>query len=59
MILAVRRLWDTWEDEILASRHESDVAGDALSVTGQGLLPRPPQGSCPCGHRRPSARRQR
>ncbi|MGO1414440.1 MAG: LLM class flavin-dependent oxidoreductase [Microbacterium gubbeenense] len=47
VILAVRRLWDTWEDEILASRHESDVAGDALSVTGQGLLPRPPQGQLP------------
>ncbi|WP_243074173.1 nitrilotriacetate monooxygenase [Microbacterium sp. SS28] len=53
---AVRRLWDTWEDDVLIADaagdrfldldrwHYADVVGESFSIKGPGLLPRPPQG---------------
>lgn len=59
VIAAVRRLWDTWEDDIFLADettyrfldldrwHYADVEGEFFSVKGPGLLPRPPQGQIP------------
>lgn len=59
VITAVRRLWDSWEDDIFLADesshrfldldrwHYADFEGEFFSVKGPGLLPRPPQGQPP------------
>ncbi|MFE5410123.1 LLM class flavin-dependent oxidoreductase [Microbacterium sp. NPDC056569] len=56
VIAAVRRLWDTWEDDVLIADeetgrfldldrwHYADAVGGSFTIKGPGLLPRPPQG---------------
>ena len=56
VVAAVRRLWDTWEDDVLLADeqhhrfldldrwHYADFVGDQFRIKGPGLLPRPPQG---------------
>ncbi|GAA1966177.1 LLM class flavin-dependent oxidoreductase [Agromyces allii] len=56
VVAAVRRLWDTWEDDILIADvegdrfldldrwHYADAEGETFHIRGPGLLPRPPQG---------------
>ncbi|MBW9121925.1 LLM class flavin-dependent oxidoreductase [Microbacterium trichothecenolyticum] len=56
VVAAVRRLWDTWEDDVLIADqdsgrfidldrwHYADAVGASFSIKGPGLLPRPPQG---------------
>ncbi|MHC9043186.1 LLM class flavin-dependent oxidoreductase [Microbacterium saperdae] len=56
VVAAVRRLWDTWEDDVLIADeehdrffdldrwHYADFVGDRFRIKGPGLLPRPPQG---------------
>ncbi|MFB7884509.1 LLM class flavin-dependent oxidoreductase [Microbacterium sp. NPDC056057] len=56
VITAVRRLWDTWEDDVLIADqeggrfldldrwHYADAVGGSFAIKGPGLLPRPPQG---------------
>lgn len=56
VVTAVRRLWDTWEDDVLIADeendrfldldrwHYADFSSERFSVKGPGLLPRPPQG---------------
>lgn len=56
VVAAARRLWDTWEDDVLIADqdgerfldldrwHYADAAGETFRIKGPGLLPRPPQG---------------
>jgi alkanesulfonate monooxygenase SsuD/methylene tetrahydromethanopterin reductase-like flavin-dependent oxidoreductase (luciferase family) len=56
VIAAVRRLWDTWEDDVFVADpatghfldpdrlHHANVEGELFSVKGPSITPRPPQG---------------
>ncbi|MHA7985039.1 LLM class flavin-dependent oxidoreductase [Rathayibacter sp. CAU 1779] len=56
VVEAIRRLWDTWEDDAVirdaatgryldrTKVHYADFAGERFSVKGPSIIPRPPQG---------------
>lgn len=56
VVRVVRRLWDTWEDDVfiadeaaarfldLERLHYADFQGEFFSIKGPALVPRPPQG---------------
>lgn len=59
VVAAVRRLWDTWEDDAVIRDfatgryidrerlHYADFTGRSFSVKGPAITPRPPQGQLP------------
>lgn len=59
VVQTIRRLWDTWEDDIFLADeathrfldldlwHYADFEGEFFKIKGPGLLPRPPQGQLP------------
>lgn len=59
VVAAVRRLWDTWEDDAVIRDfatgryidrdllHYAEFSGRSFSITGPAITPRPPQGQLP------------